>query len=75
MDIFMMQFDYRYRYLVVIKYANVYVYKYEKYSFDPPFLSFQAKIIFIGKSKVCPMSEFSGAGDKTDFDRITLLLE
>ena len=38
-----MQFNYRYRYLVVIIDANLYVHKYEKSKFDPPFLSFQAK--------------------------------
>ena len=38
-----MQFNYRYRYLVVIIDANLYVYKYEKCELDPPFLSFQAK--------------------------------
>ena len=70
-----MQFNYRCRYFVVIIDANVYGYKYEKYKFDPPFLSFQAKNIFIGKSKVCPMTEFSGAGVKIDFDGITFLLE
>ena len=53
----------------------MYVYKYEKYKFNPPFVSFRAKNIFIGKSKVCPMTEFSGAGEKIDFDGNTLLLE
>ena len=70
-----MQFNYRYIYLVVIIDANVYVYIYEKYEFDPPFLSYHAQNIFIGKSKVCQMTEFSGAGDKIDFDGKTLLLE
>ena len=51
------------------------VYKYEKHKFDPPFLSFQAKNVFIGKSKVCQMTEFLGAGDKIDFDGNTCLLE
>ena len=56
--------------------ANVYVYKYEKYKFDPPFLSVQAKNFFIVISKVCPMTEFSGAADKiVSFFRNTLLLE
>ena len=75
MDIFIMQFNYRHRYLVVIMDANVYVYKYGKYKFDPAFLSFQAKNFFIGDSNVCPMTEFSGAGDKIDFDGNTFLLE
>ena len=37
--------------------------------------SFQAKNIFIGKSKVCSMTEFSGAKDSSDFDGNTILLE
>ena len=75
MDVFIMHFNYRYRYLVVIIDANMYLYKYEKYKFDPAFLSFQTKNISIGKSKVCPMTEFCGAGDKIDSDGSTLLLE
>ena len=69
-----MQYNYRNRYLVIID-GDVYVYKYDKCKFDSPFLSFQAKHIFIGISKVCPMTDFSGAGDKIDFDGNTLLLE
>ena len=70
-----MQFNYRYRLLVVIIDANVYVYKCEKNKLDPTFLSFQAKNIFICNSKVRPMTELSGAGDKIDFDGNTFLLE
>ena len=54
--------------------GDVYVYKYDKDKFDPPFLSFKPKYIFTGKSKVCDMTEFSGAADN-DFERNTLLLE
>ena len=44
MDIYIMQYKYRSKYLVVInENAHVSVYKYEKYKFDQPFLSFQAK--------------------------------
>ena len=75
MDIYIMHYNYRYRYLVVKIDSNVYVYKFEKYKFDPPFLSSQAKNIFFAKTKVCPMTKFSGAGDKIDFDGITFLLE
>ena len=53
----------------------MYVYKYKICKFDPPLFSFPAKNIFIGKSKVCPMTEFSGARDKNVFDGNTLLLE
>ena len=75
MDFFIKQFNYRFRYSVVIIDANVYVYKYEKYKFDPPFLFFQIKNIFIGKSNACLLTDFSGAGDKIVFDGNTLLLE
>ena len=61
--------------MVVIIDGNVYVYKHEKNNFDPPFLSFRAKSTFISKSKACPMTEISGAGDKIDFHGNTLLLE
>ena len=76
MDIYMMQYNYRSRYLVVIN-QNTYVsvYKYEKNEFDQPFLSFQVKNIFIGKSKICSMTEFSGALNKSNFDGNTILLE
>ena len=70
-----MQFNYRDKYLCVILDVNVYVSKYEKCKFDSPFFSFQAKNKFIGKPKVCPITDFSGAGNKTDFDSNTFLLE
>ena len=41
-----MQDIYRNKYLVVID-DNVYVYKYDKCKFDPPFLSFQAKFFLV----------------------------
>ena len=49
-----MQYNYQSRYLVVLN-ENTYVslYRNEKFKFDQPFLSFQAKNIFIGKSKIC----------------------
>ena len=72
MDVYIMQHNYDHKYLVIIIDTNVYVYKYENYKFDPPFLSFQAKNFFIGKSKVCEIIEFSSAGDETDFDGKTL---
>ena len=57
--------------------GNTYVsvYKNEKYKFDQQFLSFQAKSIFIGKSKICSMTEFSGALNNSHFDANTFLLE
>ena len=75
MDTFIMQYNCRYRFLVVID-GYVYVYKNEKCKFDQPFISFQPKHMFIGKSKVCAMTEFSvAAGNNSDFDGNTLLLE
>ena len=70
----MIQYNYRSKSLVVID-SDVYVYKYEKCKFDQPILSFKPKHIFIGKSKVCPMTQISGANDSSGFDGNTLLLE
>ena len=53
----------------------MYVYKNTICKFDPPLFSFEAKNVFIGNSKVCSMTEFSGARDKNEFDGNTLLLE
>ena len=69
-----MQYNSKYNYSVIID-GSAFVYKIEKCKFDQPFFSFKPKHIFIGKSKVCPMTDFSGAGDKIDFDGNTLLLE
>ena len=70
-----MQHNYRNRYLVVID-GDVYVYKNKKQKFDEPFLSFKPKHIFLGKSKVCDMTEFPGAADNDSvFEGNTLLLE
>ena len=51
----MKQYIYRKNYLVV-RDGDVSVYKYEKCNFDKPFLSFQPRHIFTGKSKVCEMT-------------------
>ena len=73
MDIFIQQYIYRNRYLVIID-GDVYVYKNEKCKFDKPFLFLKPKHIFIGKSKVCEMTKFSGAADiSSDFDGNTLV--
>ena len=74
MDIYIMQYNYRNKHLVII-YGDVYVYKYDKCKFETPYLSFQAKIVFIGRSKVCPLTQFSEANDSSGFDGNTLLLE
>ena len=63
------------KYLVVIIDSIVYVYKNKICKFDPPLFSFQAVNVFIGKSKVCSMNEFSGAEDKVKIDGNTLPLE
>ena len=70
-----MQYNYRNKYLVVID-ADVYVYQYENCKFEQPFLSFKPKHVFIGKSKVCEMTEFFGAANNSsDFDGNALLPE
>ena len=74
MDIFIIQYRYQSRFLNVIN-GDVYVHKYEKCKFDQPFLFFQPKHIFIGNSKVCKLTEFSGDNDSSDFDGNTILLE
>ena len=74
MVIHKMQYNYRSKYLVVInKNTYVSVYKFEKCKFDQPFLSFQAKNIFNGKSKTCSMTDFSGALNNSNFDGNTSL--
>ena len=52
MDIYMMQYDFRSKYLVVIN-ETIYVsvYKYEKYKFDQPFLFFKPKIFLLENLK------------------------
>ena len=76
MNIYILQYNYRSRYLVAInENTNVSVHKTEKYIFDQPSLSFQAKIVFIGESKICAMKEFFGALNNPNFDGHTILLE
>ena len=71
-----MHYNYENNYLFVIIDTTVYVYKNKICKFDPPLFSLQAKNAFIGKSKVCPMTELSGvADDGSEFDGNTLLIE
>ena len=74
MDIFIMRYNFENKNLVVIVDSIVYVCKNKICKFDPPLFKFQAKNVFIGKSKVCPMTEFSGVVS-SDFDGNTLLVE
>ena len=75
-DIFIMHYNYVNKYVVVIIDSIVYVYKNKICKFDPPLFSFQAKNVFIGKSKDCPMTEITGTANiGSDFDGNTLLLE
>ena len=74
MNLFLIQHNHCSRYLVVID-GDVYVYKYEKCKFDQPFLCFQTKYVFNGKSKISEMTDFSGANDSSDFDGSIILLE
>ena len=71
----MIQHNYRSRYLVILDGDDVYIYKYEKCKFDQPFLTFKVKHIFIGKSKICKMTKFSGGIDSSGFDGNTILLK
>ena len=75
-DIYMMQSNYRSRYLVVIN-ENTYVCvcKNGKYKFDQPFLYYQPQNIFFGKSKICSMTKFSEAYDNPIFDGNTILID
>ena len=73
MDTFINQYIYWSKYLVVID-GDVYVYKNGKCNFDQPFLFFQPEHISIGNSKVCKMTELSGANDSSDFDGNTILM-
>ena len=75
MDIFVMHYNYENKYLVVIIDSIVYVYKNKIYKFDRPLFTFQAKNDFIGKSRICPMTESSAANNSSEFDGNTLLLE
>ena len=76
MNNFMIQYNYRSKYLVVIIDTAVYVYENKICKFNPPLLTFQAKNVFIGESKVCPMTEISGTANiSSDFDGNTLLIE
>ena len=76
MDIFTMHYIYENKYLVVIVDNIVYVYKNKICKFDPPLFTFQAKNVFIGRSKVCPLTELSGSvNNSSEFVGNTLLLE
>ena len=69
-----MHYDYENKYLVVIIDSIVYVYKNKICRFDLPLFTFQAKNVFIGKSKVCPMTEITGiANISSEFVGNTLL--
>ena len=75
MDIYITQYNYRSVYLVVInENANVSVYRIEKIKLTTIPL-FSSKKNFIGKSKICGMTNFSGVLDNINFDGNTTLLE
>ena len=53
MDIYIMQYNYRSRYLVVINENNyVSVYNFQKYKFQQPFLNYQAQKIFLVNQRI-----------------------
>ena len=80
----MMNQIYHSGYLVVInRFVNmqvspvdhvVSIYIHKTFRFKGPLPSFQSKNIFIGKSRVCKMTEISGACDSADFDFKTILV-
>ena len=75
-EFYKMHYNYQSRYLVVInEIAYVSVYKDEKCKFDQPFLTFPAKNIFIGQTKVCLLTESSGGLNNLKFDGVTSLLD
>ena len=51
MDIYIMQYNYRNNFLVIMD-GDVYVYNYDNCKFDPPFLSFQAKMFLLVNRKI-----------------------
>ena len=76
MDFFTMHYNFENKNLVVIVDSIVCVYKNKICKFDPPLFKFQTKNVFIGKSEVCPMTEFSGSAyNSSEFDGNTLLVE
>ena len=74
MNIFIIQHNFRHNYLVVIDNNIVNVYKY-RYNFGEPDISFQPKHIFVGKSRICTMTEHSRSINHPEFDGNTVLLE
>ena len=72
MDSYIMQYIFQPRYLVVIN-ENTYM-KYEKDTIDQHSFIFKQKK-FIGKSKICSMTDFSGAVNNPNFNGNTTLLE
>ena len=76
MDIYKMQYNDLSRYLVVInEITYVSVYEDEMYKIDQPFLSFQAKLNFFGKSQICEVTDFSGGLDDSNLDGNTIILQ
>ena len=60
---------------MVVRNVDVCVYKYEKHKFDQLFLSSKPKHLFLGKWKVCEITEFSKAKDNPFNDGNTSLPE
>ena len=79
LDISLMQYNYRFRYLVTIdnEESIVNFYKHEKCIFEEAFLKTKpSKLlsVFIGKNCVCPTTEVRSDCDISDFDGNTMLL-
>ena len=71
-----MQHNYRSRYLLAIdsEHSIVNIYKYEKFKFEKLFLVLKPSEKIVGKSRMCRITEMSGACDNSDFDGKTKLV-
>ena len=61
--------------MVVVEYGNVNIYKYEIIIFKELFTCFQNKVFLIGRSRLCKMTDESGAWGDVGYERITLLAD
>ena len=55
--------------------GDVNIYKYELCMFEEPFICFETKSFFIGKSRLCKMTEELGANDNVGFNGNNLLVD
>ena len=69
-----MQVNYRSRYLATVdnEQSMVNICRYDKFKFDEAFLVLQPSKILFGKSRMCRMTEMSGARNISEFKLITI---